>query len=205
MDKVHKVILRTAGQCLPSLEAAIESVGPVRMTVRSDMPLPLYLSRSVVGQQLSGKAARTIWARVESHCVERGLSLGETITRDGLQWLRACGVSASKSRAIAAIYDARDQGLLETTELAGMSHEARSAQVGSIWGIGQWTCDMLSMFYFAEADVWPRADTSANRELSGFITSDGFPGEAWEVARRFSPYRSYLALYMWRIADSRTQ
>lgn len=204
MDTVHKAMLRTAGRCLPSLKVAMQSVGPVQMTVRSDMPLPLYLSRSVVGQQLSGKAARTIWGRVESHCQEKGLSLGETISRDGLEWLRGCGVSGSKSRAIAAIFDARDQGLLEATKLAKMSHEERSSQVSSIWGIGQWTCDMLSMFYFAEADVWPRADTSANRELLGFLTRDGLSGEAWEVAERFSPYRSYLALTMWRIADTRT-
>jgi len=52
--------------------------------------------------------------------------------------------------------------------------------------------------------VWPRAGTAANRELAGFLAQDGLSGEAWEVAERFSPYRSYLALYMWRIADTRT-
>ena len=204
MEKVHKAMLRTASRCLPSLKTAMGAVGPVEMSVRSDMPLPLYLSRSVVGQQLSGKAARTIWGRVESHCEQRGLSLKETVSRDGLEWLRGCGVSGSKSRAIGAIFDAQGEGLLETTELSGMSHEERSVQVSSIWGIGQWTCDMMSMFYFAEADVWPRADTSANRELAGFLVQDGLSGEAWEAAERFSPYRSYLALYMWRIADART-
>lgn len=203
MENLHKLMMRTASGCLPSLKTAMQLVGPVQMRVRSDMPLPLYLSRSVVGQQLSGKAAGTIWGRVESHCEQGGLSLGETVSRDGLEWLRGCGVSGSKSRAIGAIFDAQGQGLLESTDLAGMSHEERSAQVSSIWGIGQWTCDMLSMFYFAEADVWPRADTSANRELAGFLAQDGLSGEAWEVAERFSPYRSYLALYMWKIADTR--
>jgi len=206
LENVHKAMMRTANRCLPSLKTAIQVVGPVQMTVRSDLPLPLYLSRSVVGQQLSGKAASTIWGRVERHCEELGLSLGETVSRDGLQWLRGCGVSGSKSRAIGAIFDARDQGLLEIPALAGMSHEERSAQVSSIWGIGQWTCDMLSMFYFADVDVWPRADTSANRELAGFLDQDALPGETWETweaAERFRPYRSYLALYMWRIADTR--
>lgn len=203
MEKVHKAMMRVAGRHIPTLKTAMQAVGPQQMSVRSDMPLPLYLSRSVVGQQLSGKAAGTIWGRVLAHCEELGLPLGQVVSLNGIEWLRACGVSGSKSRAIGEIFEAQSRGILEARTLARMSHEERSAQVSSIWGIGQWTCDMLSMFYFAEADVWPRADTSANRELAGFLERDGVSEEAWEAAGRFSPYRTYLALYMWTIADTR--
>lgn len=178
-------------------------VGPTTISMRSDMPLGLYLCRSVVGQQLSGKAARTIWGRVEVHVEAAGFSLAEVIRRDGNGWLRACGVSRSKSRAIASIVEAEDAGLLEVEVLAGMDHLGRSAQVSQIWGVGQWTCDMLSMFYFADPDVWPRADTSTNRVLTTFMQLEQMQGETWEVAELFKPYRTYLAMYLWRIADIR--
>lgn len=202
MPDVHKTLVRTATGCLPSLAVAMKAAGPVKMSTRSDMPLALYLCRSVVGQQLSGKAAGTIWGRVEAYCQQRKLDLGKVIAREGNEWLRACGVSGSKSRAIASIFEAEAAGLLDAATLAGVDHPERSSRVGSIWGIGQWTCDMLSMFYFGEQDVWPRADSAANRVLASFMARDGLAGEAWETAQRFSPHRSHLALYMWHIADN---
>ena len=146
MSAVHKAMLRKAAKCLPSLRQAMVGVGPRTLSARSDMPLSLYLCRSVVGQQLSGKAARTIWGRVEDHVDGTGLKLGDVIRQDGHQWLRSCGVSGSKSRAIAEIFEAEKAGLLEAGVLAKLDHTSRSARVSQVWGVGQWTCDMLSMF-----------------------------------------------------------
>ncbi|MCW8846121.1 MAG: DNA-3-methyladenine glycosylase 2 family protein [Gammaproteobacteria bacterium] len=203
MSAVHRTMLRRAAKCLPSLRQAMVQVGPTTLSIRSDMPLSLYLCRSVVGQQLSGKAARTIWGRVETHVDAKGSSLVEVIRQDGNGWLRACGVSRSKSRAIASIFEAEDAGLLEAAVLARMDHASRSAQVSQVWGVGQWTCDMLSMFYFADPDIWPRADTSTNKVLTSFMQQEQMKGEAWEAAELFKPYRTYLAMYLWRIADIR--
>ena len=203
MSAVHRTMLSRAAKYLPSLRQAMVQVGPTTMSVRSDIPLGQYLCRSVVGQQLSGKAARTIWGRVEAHVDGTGLSLAELIRQDGNGWLRACGVSRSKSRAITSIFEAEDAGLLETEVLASMDHQSRSAQVSQVWGVGQWTCDMLSMFYFADPDIWPRADTSTNKVLTNFMQQEKMQGEAWEAAELFRPYRTYLAMYLWRIADTR--
>ena len=203
MSAVHKTLLRRAAKYLPSLRRAMVQVGPRTMSVRSQMPLGLYLCRAVVGQQLSGKAARTIWGSVEAHVSGTGFSLGEVIRQNGHQWLRSCGVSGSKSRAIAEIFEAENAGLLDAGVLARLDHMSRSAQVSQVWGVGQWTCDMLSMFYFADPDVWPRADTSANRVLNAFMQQEQMKGEAWEAAELFKPHRTYLAMYLWRIADTR--
>jgi len=202
MSKVHRTMLRRAGVHLPSLREAMISVGPQVLSDRSRLKVSLYLSRSVVGQQLSGKAADTIWGRVQAQCRQEGLTLAARVGRDGSDWLRGCGVSGSKARAIASIHEAEVAGLLDKRRLARMDHETRSAHVGQIWGIGQWTCDMLSMFYFAEPDIWPRADSAANKVLAWCAARDGFEGESWEAAGLFCPYRSYLAMYAWRIADT---
>jgi DNA-3-methyladenine glycosylase II len=204
MGDVHRILLRRAGKVMPSLRSEMIRVGRQALHDRSEMPVSLYLCRSVVSQQLSGKAARTIWGRVESHALVSRSSLASAIRRRGHEWLRDCGVSGSKSRAIAEILRADREGLLDGDLLAELDHAERSARVSQIWGVGQWTCDMLSMFYFADPDVWPRADTSANRELAALMRQDRLDGTTLEMADNFRPYRSYLALYLWRIADKRT-
>lgn len=203
MSNVHRIMVRRAAKYLPTLRAGIRSVGPQALPDRSRLKLSVYLSRSVVGQQLSGRAAGTIWGRVQDHCRQEGLVLAALVRRDGTDWLRGCGVSGSKARAIGAIHAAEAGGLLEKRRLGRMDHLQRSAQVSQIWGVGQWTCDMLSMFYFAEPDIWPRADSAANKILAQFAQQDGVPGQAWELAELFAPYRSYLAMYAWRIADTK--
>lgn len=202
MSDIHRKMLRKAQRYLPGLHRAMKLVGPQEMGDRSSVGVPLYLSRSVVGQQLSGKAAGTIWGRVREHCRRQRQGLGLLVERDGVAWLRECGVSGSKARAIGAIYRAEADGALARRRLASMSHEERSAQLTGIWGVGQWTCDMLSMFYFRDPDIWPRADSAANKVLAEFLAAYDRPEEPWEAAQRFRPYRSYLALYCWRIADA---
>lgn len=202
MSAIHPKMLCTAKRYLPGLHRAMKRVGPQEMGSPSRLGVALYLSRSVVGQQLSGKAAGTIWARVQQQCRSQRLGLGALVRRDGVAWLRQCGLSGSKARAIGAIHEAEDEGLFNRRRLAGMGHGERSAVLTQIWGVGQWTCDMLSMFYFLEPDIWPRADSAANKVLAEFMARDGVGGHPWQAAELFRPHRSYLALYSWRIADA---
>jgi DNA-3-methyladenine glycosylase II len=196
-------MLRRAALHLPGLKPQLIKVGPGQPLEVLRSSLPLYLCRSVVGQQLSGKAAMSIWARVEEHCSSSKRSLEQLVREEGHEWLRTCGVSGSKSRAIAEIFIAKERGILDVTTLSRLDHENRSTQVSQIWGVGQWTCDMLSMFYFGDPDVWPNSDTAATRVLTAFIQQDRLEVTALEMAEKFRPYRSYLARYLWRISDMR--
>lgn len=74
----------------------------------------------------------------------------------------------------------------------------RSEHLQSIWGIGPWTADMASIFYYQDPDVWPEGDMAVQKAFARF--TDGV-FTAIDVANLFSPHRSYLALYMWRIVD----
>jgi DNA-3-methyladenine glycosylase II len=78
-----------------------------------------------------------------------------------------------------------------------MSHEARSERLREIRGIGQWTCDMTSIFYFGDPDVWPSGDLSVTKEFNRFVGDEQITG----VVERFRPYRSYLAVSMYRLRD----
>jgi DNA-3-methyladenine glycosylase II len=78
-----------------------------------------------------------------------------------------------------------------------MDHKARSAHLCAPWGIGQWTADMVSIFYCRDEDVWPASDTSVQRAFARYIGRR----QPARTAERFAPYRSILALHMWRLLD----
>jgi len=89
-------------------------------------------------------------------------------------------------------------GFLDSAEIRAMDHAARSTHLTRIWGIGQWTCDMLAIFYCRELDIWPEGDLAVVRGLKRHIGRRSVN----RAAAEFAPYRSLLALYMWRLAGA---
>lgn len=164
-----------------------------------------FLAREIIGQQLSIFAARAIWRRVEECLRERGEGIPQFLNASNAKALRACGVSPNKVRALLALNAAYEAGKLNTRKLARMDHVTRSAELAGIWGIGQWTCDMASIFFFGDADVWPSGDRAVTRTLEGFLHGRHKRTSSDLIAKRFMPYRSLLALYLWEIIDSERQ
>jgi len=202
-EYARRILIRRAAQRLPTLRLRVLRIAPAELPDRSKYEVPDYLCRSVVGQQLSAAAAGTIWRRLQEAAAAVGLSVSQfSLTRPPPE-LRAYGVSGNKARALRAVAEAHEAGLLCRKDLARIGHERRSAHLQQIWGVGQWTCDMMSIFYFREHDVWPESDTSANNTLRRLMDADGVSGDTAEMANFFQPVRSHLALYMWRIADSK--
>jgi DNA-3-methyladenine glycosylase II len=83
--------------------------------------------------------------------------------------------------------------------LHGIPHDSRSESLCAIWGIGQWTCDMMALFYYREPDIWPEGDLAVQRVFRSYIGRRK-PARA---AALFAPHRSLLALYMWRLVGGR--
>jgi DNA-3-methyladenine glycosylase II len=195
--RIHARIVGEARAVSAELAAALGQSGPVTLLRRNSRSLPDYLCRVVVGQQLSTGAARTIWGRVEQLAREEALSVVKLAGADSAHSLRECGVSRQKIAALADIARAYCARRLGVTRLERMSHEERSVRLCEIRGIGQWTCDMTSIFYFGDPDVWPSGDLSVTQELGRFVSEARMPG----ALERFRPYRSYLAVSMYRLRD----
>ncbi|MCW5725422.1 MAG: DNA-3-methyladenine glycosylase 2 family protein [Maricaulaceae bacterium] len=194
---IHDRFLQAAEPFGPALAAAIARAGPQTLISRADLPFAEYLCRAIAGQQLSVKAARSIWTRVENSA--GGAPLIEHFRPERAEILRACGLSGAKTKAIIAIAAEARAGGLEAESLRGLDHAGRSARLTAIWGVGQWTADMMSMFYFGEADIWPDGDVAARKTLQKLTSARR---KTALTARRFAPHRSYLALYMWAHADA---
>lgn len=194
---IHTAMVETARPISPALAEAMARGGPVSLAPRQDTPFPAYLARAVAGQQLSVKAARSIWARVEAACAD--LPLMEALCETRADTLRACGLSGAKVKTLLAIAEAARAGRLETPALLALDAQARTAHLTEIWGVGRWTADMANMFWFGEPDIWPDGDVSARKTLEALTSKRR---KTVRTAARFAPYRSYLALYMWRHVDA---
>jgi DNA-3-methyladenine glycosylase II len=195
---VHHRFLDIAPDLSPALFDALHQLGPVELPVRDHIAFPEHLARAVAGQQLSVKAARSIWERVETAC--RDAPLIEAFCERRAEELRACGLSNAKVRTLLAIGEAARAGRLDGDALRALSPAERAAQLTALWGVGQWTADMANMFWFGEEDIWPDGDVAARKTLERLTSPRR---KTLRTAERFAPHRSYLALYMWRWVDAR--
>ena len=194
---IHTKFVGIAQEISGELAAAISTAKPLQLIPRQDTPLPMRLCRAVTGQQLSVKAAISIWNRVlDSAAQEPLMDYLATVSPDAL---RSCGLSTAKAKAMRAIALAHQANQLDTATLAQLSHLERSRCLTQIWGVGQWTADMMGIFYFGDPDIWPDGDTTARKHLENLTSRRR---KTSRTAARFAPHRSYLALYMWHQADA---
>lgn len=194
--QTYKMLLRAA-QVSPSLQAEMIRLGPLEIQLRPYNSAIEHLYRTILQQQISRRTAEAIWGRIEAFAASRSIQFADLFDTKYQREVMACGVSGFKFRALCALRHANRSGLLIEDELASMSHERRSERLTAIWGVGQWTSDMLGIFHFLEPDIWPTGDATATgmlRHLTGH-------SDITMVSRSFRPYRSLLAKYMWRLKD----
>ncbi|MEL6157752.1 MAG: DNA-3-methyladenine glycosylase 2 family protein [Cyanobacteria bacterium J06623_5] len=197
-DEIHGRFLDIAQGLSPDLVDAIAQNGPLTLEPSRELPFAEYLCRAVAGQQLSLRAAATIWSRVLDSLPEQTSLIDYCYQVDPAK-LRKCGLSMAKSKTIVEIARAAASGLLNAEALESLNHVARSQQLLKIWGVGQWTADMMGIFYFGDADIWPEGDVTARKTL---IRLTSKRRKTTLTSARFAPYRSYLALHLWRYVDS---
>lgn len=200
----YRRFLKTARDVSLPVHAAIARIGRIELPDRRRRGLPWFLARAIVGQQLSTLAARSIWTRVEVAVRANGGSVPSFFCQRNTRALRQCGISNAKVKALIAIREAHESGMLSVRRLKRLDHAERSEHLQRIWGIGQWTADITSIFFFQDPDVWPEGDVGVHRGLERIIGKRSRKA-VLRLASSFSPYRSYLALYMWRVLDGQPE
>jgi DNA-3-methyladenine glycosylase II len=194
---LHARFLRAARRVSRPLERAIKAIGPIGFRQPRQRDLGQHLARVIVGQQLSTRAARTIWARVAAVAGPQTLVF---CTADKLDALRACGLSRNKALALIALREAGQAGQLDARRLSAMDAAKRTQHLTALRGIGPWSVDMVSIFYFRDLDVWPLGDLVVRKTFERFVAGHATYDQR-SGAALFAPHRSFLALYMWRIAN----
>jgi len=165
------------------------------------------LARSIVGQQISVKAADAVWARVLARCPAM---TPQDMLRRRPATLRACGVSEKKALYLLDLARHFADGRIDLRTLARSSDEEVIAALTDIHGIGRWTAEMFLIFNLLRPDVFPRDDLGLLKAISrhylpGERSADLLrgPGRAKveQLGARWAPYRSVATWYLWRSLD----
>lgn len=183
-DRVMKKIIPRFG------DAILESRGDAFIT----------LARSIVGQQISVKAAQSVWDRFS--VLTRKLTPAGVLKLK-VDDMRSAGLSARKVEYLVDLALHFDSGAVHVKDWQGMDDEAIIAELVAIRGIGRWTAEMFLIFHLMRPNVLPLDDVG----LINGISLNYFSGEpvsrsdAREVAQAWSPYCTVATWYIWRSLD----
>ena len=186
----------------PAMLAVVELVGPCRLqrTAGSDLEA---LVRAIVYQQLSGKAAATIYGRLMDLFPGGRYPSGSAFQARSDTELRGVGLSRAKTLAIRDLCTHVTGRKLPFARYPQMSDEAITDNLVRVRGIGLWSAQMFLMFQLGRLDVWPVGDLGVQKGVQQLRRKRKLPDmRGMELeGRRFAPYGTVAAWYMWRSLD----
>jgi DNA-3-methyladenine glycosylase II len=192
----------------PVLGALIDRLGAVPARRRSVRPSPgdhyAGLVRTIVGQQLSTRAAAAIWQRVLDRFDGRPPTPEEVLAADPEELRAAGGLSRAKTSYLRSLAEHVIDGSLELDRLDELDDEAVIAELVAVKGIGEWSAHMFLMFQLERPDVLAPGDLGIRRgiQITYQLADLPTPAEVVELAEPWRPHRTAACLYLWRSIDA---
>jgi len=193
-------------QADPVMGELIKRLGPLSVEERRrGRPEDPYgaLLRSIVGQQLSVKAARSIYGRV-TEMFGGGTPTPEQLLAADPEEVRAAGLSRPKVAYMRDLAEHVLDGRLELDRLNELGDEEIATELTAVKGLGQWTADMFLMFHLGRPDILPVGDLGIRRGAERAYGLPALPAadELRALAAPWSPQRTLACLYLWRSLDN---
>jgi DNA-3-methyladenine glycosylase II len=189
----------------PTMAALIERVGELDIATRlrrrsEERPADAYgaLLRAIVGQQLSTKAARTIFGRVLD-LFDGTTPSPEQLLEASEQDLRACGLSGRKVEYVRDLAAHVLAGELELDRLGELADEEVIEEIVAVRGLGQWTAEMFLIFHLERPDVLSGGDLGIRKavQIEYGLAEMPAPQKVLEIGEPWRPHRSLASLYLW--------
>jgi len=189
----------------PVIARLIDTVGTCRLTLRDQGSHFDAIARSIVFQQLSGKAASTIHGRLEGLYGGRSPLPAElTVTSD--EQLRGVGLSRGKSAYLKDLAARVVSGELPVETLHELSDEEVITALVRVKGIGRWTAQMFLMFRLGRPDVLPDLDLGIQKGIQKAYRLRKLPSpeRVKKIGAKWAPHRTIASWYLWRLLDAPT-
>jgi DNA-3-methyladenine glycosylase II len=189
----------------PTMAALIERVGKIDLQTRlrrrsEERPADAYgaLLRAIVGQQLSTKAARTIYLRVLD-LFEGRTPAPEQLLEVSEENLRGAGLSGRKVEYIRDLASHLLSGELELDRLDQLSDEEAIEEIVAVRGLGRWTAEMFLLFHLERPDILAGGDLGIRKAVQIEYRLDEMPApeRVLEIGESWHPHRSLASLYLW--------
>ena len=184
------------------LRRLMEEGGPIdpKMDRRGSRPNPYEaLARAIVGQQLSTKAAASIWSKLIA-LFDDQTPEPEALLRRRPATLRKAGLSNAKVEFLRDLARRVEDGRLDLKRLSKLSDEDITAELLEVKGIGRWTAEMFLIFHLGRPDVAAVGDLGIRRAVQVAYGMDELPGpeDLDRIAEKWRPHRTLASLYLWR-------
>jgi len=193
-QKIFSFLLRTAASSNHhKLHEVIKTIGPIDIPI-SNLKFQQYLIKTIVGQQISTKAAASIWKKVQE-----GLKgIKNSKDKNLHQVLRSCGLSERKALYAQGVLENSHVARASRRQLKSLNSKTYASMLMDLKGVGPWTVEMSRIFYLGNEDVLSEGDYGiqvAHKKMfkNGKLSQDFY--------NNYAPYRTYVSLYLWRSLD----
>jgi DNA-3-methyladenine glycosylase II len=199
---VHRPALRHLRAADPVLATVIRRVGPCLLVPNRKGTHFEALVRSIVYQQLSGKAAATIHARLRALYPDGRLRPAAILATEPERF-RAVGLSRQKLGYLVDLAERAESGVLSLARLDHLPDEAIIERLTTVKGIGRWTVQMLLLFRLGRPDVLPDLDLGVQNGIQRAygLARRPTPREVIEIGQPWRPWASVATWYLWRSLD----
>jgi len=176
-----------------SFHTFLKVVDIISLESRIDKSLSLkhFLVKTIISQQVSVKAAASIWSKVKNLLDHHPPAISIDLLRDQ-------GLSKPKASYVLGIMQNTELEKLSIADLKKLSLGELSQSLLALKGVGPWTLGVVRMFYVQDTDVFLEGDLGINKALEHFFKSKKYSG------KHYAPYRTYLCLYLWKSLSNET-
>jgi len=196
---IHNQLLAIAKKHCKPLEKIILENGVIEIQVPKDLDIFDCLAQTVVEQQLSYKAARSIWKKINDSAKELDLKLIDYLCEKNTTLIRNNGLSNNKIKAIFGARTAVKSGDITLSKISEMDDETYKKTITSLWGFGDWSAEMIAIFYLGKTNIWSEKDLILSKGINQICDQCELTPD--ELLKIIDPYQSYLALHIWRHKD----
>jgi DNA-3-methyladenine glycosylase II len=183
----------------PEMHALVQRVGPCRLDARVAPDAFRALVRAIAAQQVSAKAARTVYDRLTALAPGGHLTAHALLAHDA-EALRATGLGPAKTRSVRDLAEHVADGRLDLEALTAEDDASVIRALTAVRGIGTWTAEVFLIFQLQRLDVFPAADLALLTAIQRVYGKRArpTPHEGRRFAERWRPYRSIASWYLWR-------
>ena len=197
--EIHSHLIEVSKKHCKPLQKLLQKNGVIEINLPKNFPLFDCLTQTVIEQQLAYVAAKTIWQRLNKAASSADQTLFQFCNQKNRATLKKIGLSGNKIKAILGARSAIKNGDLNADDLSVMNYEKLHKTITSLWGFGNWSVDMIAIFYYGMTNIWSDQDLILNRGIKSLCEKTDLSPE--DLLQLVKPYQSYLALHIWRYKD----
>ena len=192
--KIHQEILKRSSK-YSLIKNEIKKNGVIKVQ-KSKLDLFTFITKTIISQQISDKVSQSLWKKFCRFFKTENPSKNDIINKHQLNnALENLGISKKKKSYIEAFYDDSNENLINLLEY--QSEEVIRASLIKFSGIGNWTCDMVLIFYFNRMNIFPTSDLIIKKTTEKLCILEN---KKINFVNSFSPYLSVFSLHLWKMS-----